>query len=153
MCLPWCHSTLNDRGATPILTFPRQGGRDFTYPGQPVKGEGIFDSTLQLPRAGEVPAFAGTTELGVAFRFRSFGRWGGRGRPMCLPWCRKGNHLIWNSTLNGRGATPILTFPRQGGRDIRLDFAIAPCWRGSRLRGNDGNWGSVSFRVVWTLER
>ncbi len=29
-------------GFTPILTFPRRGGRDFAYPCQPVEGEGTF---------------------------------------------------------------------------------------------------------------
>ena len=28
--------------STPILTFPRQGGRKFTYPCQPIEGDGLL---------------------------------------------------------------------------------------------------------------
>ena len=36
----------------------------------------------------------------AAFRFRWLGPWRGRGRPMCLPWCHKGNHPNRNATLS-----------------------------------------------------
>ena len=87
---------------TPILTFPRQGGRDFCRP-LPLVGEGQGEGDRESAHTVLTPIL-------------TFPRQGGRDFCRLLPLVGEGQGEGDRESAH-TVLTPILTFPRQGGRD------------------------------------